>query len=352
MGIFQQIWNIIAIPLGYIMRWCYLLVNDVLGWQAASYVLALFLFALVTRALQFPLALRQQRSTARMQAYNPMIQQINEKYKNNPQKRQEELQKFQQEHGYSPMSGCLPMLIQFPIIFGLVEVIYNPLTYMFRMSAETLAPLKALFTTEGETASRFIETMIIEAAKTNPSMLTNAGATAETVEQIASINMSIGPINLWENPSFSWPIILIPLFSIVTMVLSSIISSIASGTFKQSGQGTTMLVTTVLMSGLFAWFSFTYPAGFSLYWGFQNLIMIGQSFIMRKIVNVDKIKAEIEQQMEEKKKEKKKKTTVKLKDAKGNEVEKAVSADELARLRLQRAREIDEARYTGAEDDE
>ena len=62
---FSSIWGIIAIPLGFIMRYCYILFADVLKFPLA-YVFALLLFTIITRAILFPLSLKQQRSTAIM----------------------------------------------------------------------------------------------------------------------------------------------------------------------------------------------------------------------------------------------------------------------------------------------
>ena len=130
---FSSIWGIIAIPLGFIMRYCYILFADVLKFPLA-YVFALLLFTIITRAILFPLSLKQQRSTAIMGLYQPLIDEINKKYEKDPQKKQEEMAKLQQEYGFSPTAGCLPLLIQFPILFGLIEVIYKPLTYMISTS--------------------------------------------------------------------------------------------------------------------------------------------------------------------------------------------------------------------------
>lgn len=347
-SMFGSIWGIIAIPLGWIMNYCYILFNDILHFPLA-YVFALFLFTIITKALMFPLSLKQQRSQASMSAFQPMMNEINKKYANNPEKRNEELTKLQQEYGYNPTAGCLPLLIQFPIIFGLVEVIYRPLTYMIRIPT---AVLNALETVVTASSSRGLETAVIEAAKTNPGIFANVTAEGYTaaqmagyIQKITDLDMSFGSVNLWEKPVLGFNLtLIIPLFSVVTMILSSIISMKAAGS-SESGQNTQMLTTTIMMSVMFAVFSFMYPMGFSLYWGFQNVVIIAQSFILRKIVNVDTIKAEVQAKIEEKRKEKKKKSIVTTTDSDGKEVQKEVSGQELARMRLQRARELDEERY-------
>ena len=165
------------------------------------------------------------------------------------------------------------------------------------------------------------------------------------IQKIADLDMSFGTVNLWEKPVLGFNLtLIIPLFSVITMILSSVISMKAAG--SSEGQGNTqMLTTTIMMSVMFAVFSFMYPMGFSLYWGFQNVVIIAQSYILRKIVNVDTIKAEVQAKIEEKRKEKKKKSIVTTTDSDGKEIQKEVSGQELARMRLQRARELDEQRY-------
>lgn len=349
---FQALWDLIAIPLGYIMRWCYIFVNDILH-LPVSYVFALFLFALITKIILFPLAVKQQKSTAKMAAFQPMIADIQKTYAKDKNRQQQELMKLQEEMGYNPMAGCLPLLIQFPIIFGLVEVIYKPLTYMLRIPSElvTLLTEKTYAITgleQNATTLRMIETNIIEQVKTNASAFSDLFSQyPDAMGQIRDLNMSIGSINLWEQPTFGFNLmLLIPLFSVVTMFLSTMFATKASGQNQVGGPN--MKVMNVTMSLMFAVFSFMYPAGFSLYWGFQNIIIIFQSMLLRKMIDPDKYKEEAMRQMEENKKRKKKKSqrTVKVLDeATGEVVEKNLTLSELDKLRLQRAREIDEERY-------
>ena len=357
----QSIWNIIAVPLGFVMRWCYLLVNDVLR-LPVSYIFALFLFTLATKILMFPMSLKQQRSQATMAVYQPLINEINQKYAKDPEKRQKEMEKFQKEYGYNPMSGCLPLLIQLPLIMGLVEVVYKPLSYMLRIPKEMLAVLSEKVTeivtsSGGQIAERYIENNIIEQIKTNRGAfsgldIASTGVSAADfngyIDQIANLNMTIGRVNLWEKPTlaFNWGI-LIPLFSIATIVLSSLIQTWATRgkqteDKQQKSTGRIMMLSSTVM---FGFMSFTLPAAFSLYWGFSNMVAIAQSFILKKIVNADTIKAEAEARIEEQRRKAKesKKVTVKKKD--GEVEEKEMASDELARYRLQRARELDEKRY-------
>ena len=100
---------------------CYLLVQNV-GW-------AIIMFTLIMRAAMFPLNLKQQKNTAISQLYMPKIREIQTKYKNDRTKQGEEMAKLQKE-GYNPTGGCLPMLLTFVILFGVIDVVYKPMTHM------------------------------------------------------------------------------------------------------------------------------------------------------------------------------------------------------------------------------
>lgn len=108
-------------PLGYIMWVCYLLVNN-FGW-------AIIIFTLIIKLATFPLTLKQQKNMAKSQLFTPRVKEIQQKYRNNQEKQQEEMAKLQKE-GYNPMGGCGTMLITFLILFGVIDVVYKPMTHM------------------------------------------------------------------------------------------------------------------------------------------------------------------------------------------------------------------------------
>ncbi len=108
-------------PLGYIMWACYLLVNN-FGW-------AIIIFTVLIKAAMFPLTLKQQKNMAKSQLFTPKVKEIQQKYRNNQEKLQEEMGKLQKE-GYNPMGGCGTMLVTFLILFGVIDVVYKPMTHM------------------------------------------------------------------------------------------------------------------------------------------------------------------------------------------------------------------------------
>ena len=93
-------------------------------WFNGEYGLAVLIMVLIVRTLILPLTLKQVRSSKAMQAIQPELMKIREKYKDNPEKVQMETMKLFQENKVNPMAGCFPLLIQMPIYIALYQSIY------------------------------------------------------------------------------------------------------------------------------------------------------------------------------------------------------------------------------------
>ena len=104
------------------LEFCYKMTED-LGFP--SYGIAIIVLTVIIKTLLLPLALKQIRSMKAMQAIQPEMQTIQKKYKNDPQKLREEMGKLYKENGASPLSGCLPLLIQMPILMGMYYSLFN-----------------------------------------------------------------------------------------------------------------------------------------------------------------------------------------------------------------------------------
>ncbi len=128
--------NIIAIPLGWIMKGCY--------YVCRNYGLALLLFTLLTRLITFPLQIKQQKSSARMSMLQPELKKLQKKYAKNQQKLQEEQMNLYAKAGVNPMASCLPMIITMVILFALIPVIYGPLTYVSGIDKDKVNQSNAL----------------------------------------------------------------------------------------------------------------------------------------------------------------------------------------------------------------
>ena len=118
----QTVTGWIAKPLGYFLGCLY----DFVG----SYGLAIVIFTLVVKICLYPLYAKQMKSTVGMSKLQPKIKALQQKYANDKDTLNAKMADLYREEGINPAGGCLPMLIQMPIIFGLFALLRNPLAYM------------------------------------------------------------------------------------------------------------------------------------------------------------------------------------------------------------------------------
>lgn len=95
-----------------------------------NYGVAIMLFTLAVNIILLPLTWKQQKSTTKMQSIQPELERLQQKYKNDKEKLNMEMMKLYQNNNINPMSGCLPLLIQLPIIFILYQIVQKPVTYI------------------------------------------------------------------------------------------------------------------------------------------------------------------------------------------------------------------------------
>ena len=320
-------------PLGYVLQWMY----DLFG----SYGWALIVFTVAVRVLSFPLQIGQQKNTARMAAYRPMIEEIQKKYAKDREKQNEELMRLQQEYGYNPTAGCLPMFVNFFIMFGVIEAVYYPLQHILHIGKDVLTQIAGIL---DMTYTYTTNTAIIQMVQkgTLPSEAA-ALLTPEQLENIRNFNVMFMGMDLTVKPELAFNILLLfPVLSVVTMALSNVIMMKSSG---QELQGS-MKWMPWMMSLMFVWIAFTVPVAFSLYYTVSNVLMLLTSIITRKMYDPEKMKAQVAAEIEEKKKARKAKKQVRVVDEKtGEEQVKEVTEAEMNRLRIERARAIDAELY-------
>ncbi len=191
-----------------------------------SYGLAIILFTIIVRIILLPLNIKQTRSQVRMQAVQPEVKKLQEKYKNDPQKSQQEMMKLYKEKGVNPMGGCLPLIIQLPILWALFYVFRN---------------IKPLDPVTGQ-----------------------------------AVTVSF----LWMKDLFSHdPLFILPILSGLTTFLSTRMMA-PVGDSAQSKQTSTMNIGMSIMMVFMAW---KFTAALVLYWVANNLIQIGQTVLMKKM---------------------------------------------------------------------
>ena len=127
------LYDIIGVPFGYLMRLIYSIFKN--------YAVSIIVFTIVTRLLMFPVSYSTQKSSARMMLLNPKLEKLKKSYASNPQRLQEEQQKLYQEEGVNPMASCLPTFIQMLLLFGVLDVVYKPLTHILDMGKSIIKPI-------------------------------------------------------------------------------------------------------------------------------------------------------------------------------------------------------------------
>lgn len=120
-------WDILAIPFSWLMKGCLFIAGS-------NYLIALLFFALAIQIILLPLAIKQQKSQIQMAKIKPKEMAIREKYKGRndrttQQKMTMEIQEMYQKEGYNQFAGCLPLLIQLPIILVLFAIVRSPITH-------------------------------------------------------------------------------------------------------------------------------------------------------------------------------------------------------------------------------
>ena len=98
-------------------------INSMFG--LVSYGYAIILLTIIVKFLLYPLTVKQVKSMKAMQEIAPKMKKIQEKYKDNPQVMQQKVAALYQEAGVNPLAGCLPLLVQMPILMGMYYSLYN-----------------------------------------------------------------------------------------------------------------------------------------------------------------------------------------------------------------------------------
>ena len=122
MGFFGTIFAPIENLLHFVLETLYSL-TDLAG--VRSYGLAIILLTVIIKMLLYPLTVKQVKSMKAMQELSPKMKKIQEKYKDNPQVMQQKIGALYKDAGVNPLAGCLPLLIQMPILMGMYYALFN-----------------------------------------------------------------------------------------------------------------------------------------------------------------------------------------------------------------------------------
>ena len=230
------IWRPLEILLKWLLQFFYKLIPN---WGVSIILVTIFI-----KLIFFPLTKKSSEATQKMQEHQPELKALQEKYKKNPQKLQEETAKFYQKYGYNPLSGCLPLLIQLPILFAMYRLFND--YFEFR-------------------GAMFIPNWIPDLS------------VGDSVLQFPS------PI-----PFLGWTDLRI--LPIVYVISQIVFSKITQPPSSDQQQNSTMQIMMYGMPIFFFFMFYNAPAGLLIYWTCTNFLMLVQQLIIKGMMNKKEVR--------------------------------------------------------------
>lgn len=213
-----------------------------------SYGWAIIVFTLAIKIVTLPLTLKQLQSTKAQQMLQPKLRELQEKYGKDRQKLAEEQMKLYKESGVNPMGGCLPLLVQMPVLFGLYQALY------------VLA---------------------------NPSVNELVGAKFFWIPDLSYPSLTVG--TSWIGASFEaqdWAKLAayfsMPIFMLISQLLLQKMAQLSPGGKQGQQDAQTRMMTQMMlfMPLMFAWITLGLPSGLTLYWSVSNVLSIIQQYFI------------------------------------------------------------------------
>ena len=338
--------------------WLYRLLGSMLAFFSSitgSYLIALLFYALIFKIVFLPFSIKQQKNQIAMAKLTPKIEAIKAKYKGRTdqptlQKQQQEIMELQQKEGYNPMSGCLPLLIQLPLIMLLYAVIQNPLSYIAKTN-QTLDNYNEIRSSESfviddldddfyshyesiindkkeitqtdailalynqyvasEPADELPQNVEIDLISKITTYVNNGLEGEETTkeERIARVesfgisyesipNFMLFGSNLAETPSFTnfSILVFIPIIAALFSWLSMFISRKLNATGMPAGGDAqtqaSMKIMDLMMPLMTLFFAFNFSGMLGMYWILQSVLGLIQTFILAKVMPMPKFTEE------------------------------------------------------------
>lgn len=268
-----------------------------------NYGLAIVVLTVIIRFLLLPFAIKQFKSTLQMNELQPFIREIQRKYKNDKETMNKELTRLYQEKKINPFGGCLPVLINFFILYSLFLVMTSPITYMFNTPTITYTSTFAKYVTQG---NYYKEVQFLEKLQKNPEIFTklkqewNKNYTDKTPiltaeeKNITSMNLYFLGINMGDIPKVIPPkdqiikyliLWMIPILAFVTTYLTIKHGQLpTSNTSEMTEMQQTMQKQMVIMMPMMTlFFAFTVPVALGVYWILGNILQLIQQ---KALINI------------------------------------------------------------------
>jgi YidC/Oxa1 family membrane protein insertase len=270
-----------------------------------NYGLTIIVITVIIKLALMPLSIKSIKSTQKMSELTPEIEKIKAKYKNDQQKQSAEIQKLYKDNNVSCLGGCLPMLLQFPILIAMYSVFRGVLTYVMGLSKETVIEIASRLGMAVEGAQGLNEIEIVNQLVNNQDKF---NLVSDLISRDQLINFNFLGLNLGVTPSYNpavifgpeigiyLPLLIIPILGVITVIISQKMTQPAvkpqENAKKADEQPNPTAGMTKMMKymipGMTLYFSFIFPAGLGLYWICTYLIQIAQQAITNKIIKKEK----------------------------------------------------------------
>ena len=278
--------NILGTPLGYLMKFCYDIIKD--------YGLAIIVFTLFTKVILFPISLFVQKNSIKMIKLKPELDALKYRYVDDKDALIDAQSELYKREKYSPFMGMVPLLIQLPLIFGLIDVVYRPMKHILHFPKEVIDAFvnkaSAIMGTTDLGSSPELVAMRLAADSSNQSAfleLANgelAGLdVAGYLQSMNSINMNFLGFDLSAIPTFAFNLlVLIPVFAGLSALIMCIIQN-KINVLQVEQSAASQWGMTIFMIAFSAYFAFLVPTAIGIYWIFGNLFSIPVMYLVNMI---------------------------------------------------------------------
>ncbi len=291
----MQFFNIFGSIFGYVLWAAYYFVNN--------FGIAIIIFTLLFKVVLFPSSVKQQKSMAANAKIQAKQRALQEKYGNDKQRYNEELQKLYEKENVKPFGGCLTSLLPMFVMLGIYYSVVRPLSNVLHIASDKVAQLSEYVNSipgiSLNSSSLYSE---IELLRIFDSISTQSGVTEIlTGDEIEKIKMLSGGFNflsldLLSTPKFAggW-VLMIPILCLVTSVGSQVFMMFMKGNPMSQQQGC-MKYMFIALPVLTAWIAYTVPAAVGFYWICSTVFGFIQTLIMNKFYSPDIMIAKSEAQ--------------------------------------------------------
>ena len=273
---------------GYLLNALYTLFNN--------YGIAIIVFSVILRIILIPITIKQQKSMKKSAELQTELQEISKKYKNNPEKLNQETIELYRREKMSPFSGCLSSIVQLVIILSVFWLVSQPLTYMKGLDKVKFDPNDE--TTQQSVVEHYKEELQKESNGQRSSyaeieIINRYGAIDERV----SLNMDFWGLDLSKVPGNSlddWTVYIIPALYVVSSIISIRMTTAMNKKKQENAENKendemeamqAMNRNMVYMMPIMSVFiAFIAPLGLALYWFISNVLMIIEKLVIDKIM--------------------------------------------------------------------